>query len=44
MKNTKKKDSLRDLCDNITNINIYVIGVPEEEVIERRGKNTYFKK
>ena len=31
VKMKRTEDSLRDLCDNIKDTNIWIVGVPEEE-------------
>ena len=39
---TRIEDSLRDLWDTIKRINIWIIGVPEEE--EKKGLRKYLKR
>ena len=34
----KNEQSLRDLWDRVKNINMHIMGVPERETKERRGK------
>jgi len=39
----KSEENLQDLCDTIKQINICIMGVPEEER-EREGQRIYLKK
>ena len=37
------EDSLRDLCNNITQTNIWIIGVSEEEEEKKKGYEKIFE-